>query len=1326
MASTRSRAPTSRAAATSSDDGRAASRPATPGKQAKSESSQALDNPSCGFPRIDELREHSLARALAHTEEDIAVQIQIWNSMIATTQPLPSLDSTSWATWSAAFFLMIYDTHSAYIFFDCSEDDEKELSESHIHDTRLRWVRSALLKCTSSNYVRDGITSPSELLKWIRSYYSSSSAIDTSAVVAQIRSFRARASESLPDYLARFSALSQRIDDCTTLAGPLEWIDNMKKAIILQGAAISPSPEINSFSTEWLTKHATESCASLVKDELWHAISTPKVAAARPPRKSGTVRCRFCKALGHEEKVCRKKKKDGKDGKDTGKGKAVFGTVDSVPVENSSVPSPCIGLYELDSGSPIHISGNREHFLSLSPISEEQRSITGHSLQVGGIGCVRIHQPKLGLELLLKDVRFCPSAKSNIISVSALEKTGHYIDWSRHPDPVRVSLNDRPVAQLYRVNSGFYAKFKINLPTIDAVRVQEPPSGASSDISGELWHRRLAHINHRYVKNTAKYSGVMPSSVCETCVQAKQTKKLGGTVVIDPDAKPFDRVFVDLGGGKEALPEGVSVDRVKARYFILFTDEVTRFRWVYHLEVKPNTTESIENFLAMVKTQFNATPKVLRSDGGREFNNDEVSKMLKKRGILWEPTAARSPEQNGVSERSMRTLMQTNRAMLSSSGVPRRYWPYALDTAVYLWNRTSNKSKSPYELLYGTSPEIGHLRVFGCVAYAHDPSQKPKLDSRSKTMCFVGYGCSNVFLLLDPRTGNVVRRRDVVFDEQNTLDWEIYGRQSDQHLVQYETPSFGNPRTKKINAIVTHPSHAVPSSYREATHVSDADEWQSAMQHEIDQLAVNETWKLVPRSEIPKSAKLLTGKWVYRRKDDGSYKARWVVRGFNEDGLDIGDTYAATLQATTVRMLFAWAVQKRHFIRQADISSAFLNSPVDRDIFVLQPTGFTAGRHVCKLSRSLYGLRTAPKDWYDTLSSLLLELGFTPSKYDKCLFRRGEVALSIFVDDINLFGPDDNELADILQAINKRFKLRDMGPISTYLGMDVKYDRDAGTLTINQAAKIRQLLDDCGLTSALSRGTPIDPGATVPIPPATDENPAVGEHEHAIFRGRLGSLLHIACFTRPDILYAVNVLTRVQNAPTDAAIGALLYLLRYLKGTIEIGIVFKRDKTLGLVAFSDSSWAKKYDARSTSGVVFMINGAPILWHSKLQTIIARSTCEAEYVAADLAAREATWLQLFWHEICCLPTSSEPEPIPLGIDSQSALALAQKEGVQSRNRHFLIRVEALREAQKRRIVKLHYIPSTSMAADGFTKVLTASGQQNFLRLINMAVNSKSCL
>ena len=206
-----------------------------------------------------------------------------------------------------------------------------------------------------------------------------------------------------------------------------------------------------------------------------------------------------------------------------------------------------------------------------------------------------------------------------------------------------------------------------------------------------------------------------------------------------------------------------------------------------------------------------------------------------------------------------------------------------------------------------------------------------------------------------------------------------------------------------------------------------------------------------------------------------------LVRGFNEEDLDIGDTYAATLQAVTVRLLFAWAVQRGYYIRQADISSAFLNSPMDREVYVLQPTGFTTGRNVCKLSRSLYGLRTAPKDWYTTFAAFLTSIGFTVSKFDRCLFFRGEMALSVFVDDINVFGPDDKENEKLLQTINSRFKLRDMGPVSRYLGMEVTYNRTAGTLSITQSRKIIQLLEDAQLTSCIPRKSPLDPGTTLPF-----------------------------------------------------------------------------------------------------------------------------------------------------------------------------------------------------------------------------------------------------
>ena len=1270
-------------------------------KESSSPSPGPADEPnptSCGIPRIDLRCEASLAAAERDADEDAGIQFKIWDSLTRNAIELPHLKNSSWSSWSASFSRLVNATNSAYLFQ--KDEVSEEITESHIHRARHAWISTALAKCCPPHPTRDDLEDPKDLLHWIVTRFKTGAITETTSIVGLLRTLRARPDEKLTDFYSRFSGIIKRLHDDVASVGSDAYIDRLLKATAFH-ALSSSRPKL---AEEWIDENSDIPVNQLLDKAIWKAVNMPSVGSGDAKGKgkgiAKSLRCRYCKAEGHEKENCHKKKAADKA---RGQGKTGSGTVNSVPTENENVPTPCIGLYELDSGSPIHISANRAHFQSFSTSSELQRSITGHNLKVRGIGTIQISQPSYGLSITLHDVRFCPDAASNIVSVSALEKSGFKLDWQSSPAPVRILQQDENVARFFRVNSGFYAKFRVS-NTINTVA--HPAQYA------DLWHRRFAHINHRYVKNSTKYHGAVPDSVCETCVQAKQTKSPGSKLP-SSETKPFDRVFVDLGGGLNSLPDGVSADRVKSRHFILFTDEATRFRWVYHLGKKPDTTQSIETFLAMVKTQFDATPKALRSDGGREFNNDQIRDLLNRKGTLWEPTAAKAPEQNGVSERSMRTLMQTVRAMIFSSSIPRKYWPYALDTAVYLWNRTSNQKQSPYELLHGSAPAIDHIRVFGCVAYAHDPSHKSKLDPRSKVMCLVGFGSSRVFLLLDPRTGSVVRRRDVVFDEQKYLDWSIYDRSSDQQIVQYETPSL-----KNVSAIVTHPSHAVPSSYREATHCADADEWQEAMKHEIDQLSVNETWKLVPRSEIPKSAKLLTGKWVYRRKDDGSYKARWVVRGFNEDDLDIGDTYAATLQATTVRMLFAWAVQKGYFIRQADISSAFLNSPVDRDVFVLQPTGFAAGRHVCKLSRSLYGLRTAPKDWYDTLSSFLLTLGFKASKHDQCLFHRGNVALSVFVDDINIFGPDDDELSAILQTINKRFKLRDMGCISRYLGMDVNYDRAAGKLTINQAPKIRQLLEECGLQSAIPRGTPIDPGATIPLPPASDEHPAVGEHEHAIFRARLGSLLHIACFTRPDIMFSVMVLTRVQNAPTDAAINALLYLLRYLKGTISISITFVRNKDLCLTGFSDSSWATKTDARSTSGVIFTINGAPVLWHSKLQTVIARSTCEAEYVAADLAAREATWLQLFWHEICRLPTSSEPAPIPLNTDSQSALALAQKEGVQTRNRHFLIRVEALREAEKRRIIQLNYIPSTSMAADGFTKVLTASGQKHFLKLINM--------
>ena len=317
---------------------------------------------------------------------------------------------------------------------------------------------------------------------------------------------------------------------------------------------------------------------------------------------------------------------------------------------------------------------------------------------------------------------------------------------------------------------------------------------------------------------------------------------------------------------------------------------------------------------------------------------------------------------------------------------------------------------------------------------------------------------------------------------------------------------------------------------------------------------------------------------------------------------------------------------------------------------------------MCKLNRSLYGLRTAPRSWFDSLSSHLKSIGFIPSPCDPCLYRRQNTFITVFVDDLLLFGPDEAELASLLSALNNVFKLKDLGPVSRYLGMEVKHNRAKGEIVLTQQTKIEALVRDAALEDAIPRKTPLNPGTQLPFPA---DSPALSEAETTAYQSFLGRLMHIACFTRPDIMHAVSTLAHAQQTPSRAAQNALLHVVRYLKGTATVGIRFTSGSSLALDGFSDANWATDSIAHSTSGVVFLANKAPVLWFSKKQTLVARSTCEAEYVAADLAAREATWLQALWADVSRTTPSpitlsvvsrTTPSPISLSVDNKSAVQL----------------------------------------------------------------------
>ena len=209
-----------------------------------------------------------------------------------------------------------------------------------------------------------------------------------------------------------------------------------------------------------------------------------------------------------------------------------------------------------------------------------------------------------------------------------------------------------------------------------------------------------------------------------------------------------------------------------AKYFMIITDDYSRYRWFFTLKRKSDAAKVLENWVTMIQTQFHKTPKRIRTDCGKEWLNKALSKFAIKKGIQWEPTAPYSQSQNGVAERSNRVIVSRARTMLiSAPGLPKSLWADALNTTIYLTNRSPTKAlpkgRTPHELLYGTMPRYRHIKTFGCAAYALKPHAKHegKLAPRSEKLWLLGYEATTIFRLWDPVRRIVRTSRNVTFNE---------------------------------------------------------------------------------------------------------------------------------------------------------------------------------------------------------------------------------------------------------------------------------------------------------------------------------------------------------------------------------------------------------------------------------------------------------------------------------------------------------------------------------------------------------------------------------
>ncbi|KAI3669324.1 hypothetical protein L6452_40556 [Arctium lappa] len=381
-----------------------------------------------------------------------------------------------------------------------------------------------------------------------------------------------------------------------------------------------------------------------------------------------------------------------------------------------------------------------------------------------------------------------------------------------------------------------------------------------------------------------------------------------------------------------------------------------------------------------------------------------------------------------------------------------------------------------------------------------------------------------------------------------------------------------------------------------------------------------------------------------------------------------------------------------------DVKSAFLNGILHEEVYVSQPEGFVDPKfpdHVYVLDKALYGLKQAPRAWYETLSVYLTESGFRKGTIDTTLFLKKKVKdlilVQIYVDDI-IFGSTSQELCvEFENIMKKRFQMSMMGELTFFLGLQVKQTPEG--IFINQAKYIRDMLKKFDMNSTSPMKTPMQAGSLLD---ADISGKSVDQH---IYRSMIGSLLYLTA-SRPDIMFATCFCARYQANPKESHLSAVKRILRYLKGTPNLGLWYPKDSKFELIAYTDADHAgNKLDRKSTSRACHYLGDKLVSWSSKKQTCVSTSTAEAEYVAAASCCSQVMWMRTQLRDY-----GYTFHKVPIYCDSKSAIAITSNLVQHSKTKHIDIRYHFIKDHVEKGDVEMHFVSTDLEVADLFTKPL----------------------
>ena len=504
-----------------------------------------------------------------------------------------------------------------------------------------------------------------------------------------------------------------------------------------------------------------------------------------------------------------------------------------------------------------------------------------------------------------------------------------------------------------------------------------------------------------------------------------------------------------------------------------------------------------------------------------------------------------------------------------------------------------------------------------------------------------------------------------------------------------------------------------PTSYDEAVTDIDADMWQQAMKSELDSLYSNQVWELV---NAPEGVKPIGCKWIYKRKRgvDGkveTFKARLVAKGYTQkEGIDYEETFSPVAMLKSIRILLAIACHYDYEIWQMDVKTAFLNGSLDECIYMMQPEGFVANGQenmVCRLKKSIYGLKQASRAWNIKFDQAVKSFGFEQNIDEPCVYKKGGgkaiAFLVLYVDDILLIGNDVGLLSSTKVWLSSQFQMKDLGEASYILGIKLLRDRKNKMLALSQSSYIEKILVKFNMQDSKKGLLPSRHG----VPLSRDQCPKTSDEienmKKVPYASAVGSLMYAMLCTRPDICYAVGMVSRYQSNPGPMHWTAVKHIFKYLRRTKDYMLTYQADDLTPL-AYTDSDFQSDRDgSKSTSGYVFTLSGGAISWRSIKQSCTADSTMEAEYVAAAEAAKEAVWLRKFLLELGVVPVARNP--IVMYCDNSGAVAQCKEPRNHKKGKHIKRKYHLIREFVQEKEIVVEQIASADNLADPFTKTLT---------------------